>query len=157
MKSFTLFVSFVLAIALSTAHTAGAQDKMYIRLQTASKGVFQPSQAAARGNSFMLCTSIAFLSAPVSAGSAKANGVQQHEPLKVTIASAVAAPQLLQANCSNENLTSVQIDFCHTVKGKEVTYMTLKLTNASIKSMALQSDREEVTFNYQKMEYSETL
>jgi type VI secretion system Hcp family effector len=156
MQKSTLYLSLVLAIALSATHTASAQDKMYIRLETGTKGVFQPTQQAARGNSFMPCTSIAFLSAPMSSGSAKSNGVQQHEPLKVTIASAVAAPQLLQTNCSNENLKTVQIEFCHTVKGKELTYMTLKLTNANIKNMALQSDREEVTFNYQKMEYVES-
>jgi Type VI secretion system effector, Hcp len=156
-----MYLSLALGFALSAAGSADAQEKMpvmFIRLETSTKGVYQPTSAAARGNSFMPCSNVAFLSAPVSSGSAKSNGMQQHEPLKVTIASAVAAPELLKAQCSNEVLKNVQVDFCRYDKlGKELVYMSLKLTNATIKNMALQSDREEVTFNYQKMEYVESL
>ena len=99
---------------------------------------------------------MAFLSAPVSSGSAKSNGAQKHEPLKVTIESATAAPQLLQANWSNQEL-KVQVELTHAyMTGKEQTYMTITLTGAIITSLTLQGDQEVVTFNYKNLEYKET-
>jgi type VI secretion system Hcp family effector len=156
MQKSTLYLSLVLAIALSAKHTASVQDKIYIRFESAKQGAFQPSKPAAKGNSFFECKNMAFLSAPVNSGSAKSNGVQKHEPLKVTIESAVAAPKLLQANWSNQEL-KVQVELTHaTATGKEQTYMTITLTGAIITSLALQGDQEVATFNYKNLEYTET-
>ena len=151
-----MYVSLVLGIVLSSADPASAQDKIYIRFESAKQGAFQPSKQAAKGNNFFECKNMAFLSAPVSSGSAKSNGALKHEPLKVTIESAVAAPQLLQANWSNQVL-QVQVELTRPNKsGKEQTYMTIKLTDATITSLALQGEQEVATFNYKKLEYAET-
>jgi type VI secretion system Hcp family effector len=157
MQKSTLFASLLLAIAVSAAQTASVQDKIYIRFEGAKQGAFQPSKQAAKGNNFFECKNLAFLSAPVSSGSTKSNGALKHEPLKVTIESATAAPQLLQANWSRQELKLVQIELTHvTATGKEQTYMTIKLTGAMITSVALQGDQEVATFNYTKLEYTET-
>jgi type VI secretion system Hcp family effector len=156
MQKSTLYLSLVLAIALSAAHTASAQDKYYIRLKSSTQGSFQPTQQAARGNGFMECKSITFLSTGVNSGSAKSNGIQKHEALKVTIASAVASPQLLQDSWTNREIQSVQLEFCRPVKGQEQTYMEITLTKATITAVALKGDTEEVTFKYMNMEEIET-
>jgi type VI secretion system Hcp family effector len=157
MQKLTMYVSLVLAIALSSARPPSVvQDKIYIRLESVKQGAFHPSKEAAKGNSFFECKNMAFLSAPVNSGSAKSNGAVKHEPLKVTIESAVAAPQLLQASWSNQEL-KVQVELTHvTATGKEQTYMTITLANATITSVALQGNDEVTTFNYQKLEYTET-
>ncbi len=106
MQKSGMYVSLALAIVLVSARDAPAQDRIYIRFESATQGAFQPSKLAAKGNNFFECKNMAFLSAPVNAGTTKANGAQKHEPLKVTIESAVAAPQLLQANWSNQEVAT---------------------------------------------------
>jgi type VI secretion system Hcp family effector len=156
MQKLTMYVSLVLGIALSSARPPSVQDKIYIRFESPKQGAFHPSKQAAKGNDFFECKNMAFLSAPVNSGSAKSNGATKHEPLKVTIESAVAAPQLLQANWSNQEL-KVQVELTHaTATGKEQTYMTITLTGAIITSLALQGDQEVATFNYKSLEYTET-
>jgi type VI protein secretion system component Hcp len=157
MQKLTMYLTLVLGIALSSARPANVvQDKIYIRFESPKQGAFHPSKSAPKGNDFFECKNMAFLSAPVNSGSAKSNGATKHEPLKVTIESAVAAPQLLQANWSNLEM-KVQVELTHvTATGKEQTYMTITLTSAIITSLALQGDQEVVTLNYKSLEYSET-
>lgn len=151
-----MYVSLVLGIVLASARPANAQDKMYIRLESTTQGAFKPNKPAAKGNSFMECKNVTFLSAPMSSGTAKSNGAQKHEPMKVTIESAVAAPQLLQDQWTNKVIRTVQLEFVHSDKtGKEQTYMTIKLTNATITSVELQGSQEICQFKYESMSMTE--
>jgi type VI secretion system Hcp family effector len=157
MQKITLYLSLLLGFVLSDAtRPACAQDKFYIRLESATQGAFKPNQPATKGNGFMECTSIAFLSTGVNSGSAKSNGVQQHEPLKVMIKTAVASPQILQDSWTNKVIKIVQLEFCHTVKDQEQPYMKIDLNNAVITGVVLKSDSEEVTFKYASLSDVET-
>jgi type VI secretion system Hcp family effector len=157
MQKSTLYLSLVLAIALSVVtRPASAQDKYYIKLKSTTQGSFQPTQQAARGNGFMECKSIAFSSTAVNSATARSNGMQQHETLKVTIATAVASPQILQDNWTNKEIQEILLEFCKPVKGQEQTYMKITLTKATITAVVVKGDTEEVTFKYMNMQEVET-
>jgi type VI secretion system Hcp family effector len=156
MQKSTLYLTIVIGSMLIAARPANAQDKIYIRLESATQGAFQPNKPAAKGNSFMECKNVTFLSTAMSSGSAKSNGVVKLEPMKVTIESTVAAPQLLQDQWTNKVLKTIQLEFTHaSLTGKEQIYMTVALTNAIITSVELQGNQEVVQLKYQKMEMTE--
>jgi type VI secretion system Hcp family effector len=92
---------------------------------------------------------------PVDAGSSQANGVKKHEPVKVTISTAVASPQLLQAGWKNQVLPNVMMEMTHMVSGKEQLYMRLTLRNATITGIDLNKDNEVLSFQYEQMTMEE--
>jgi type VI secretion system secreted protein Hcp len=91
---------------------------------------------------------------PFDPASGLATGKRQHKPLAITKEIDAATPLLLQAEFSNETLTQVLIGLVH--PGGSSAYLTIKLTNAQIRSVHQFTEGgktyEEVSFTYQKIE-----
>lgn len=84
-------------------------------------------------------------------------GKRQHKPFVITKEIDKATPLLFKALTDNENVTTVLLEFFKTdpTTGKEVTYYTIELRNASIAGIQTQGPaaevREQVSFVYQKI------
>lgn len=96
-------------------------------------------------------------------------GKRQHRPVKITKEIDKASPLLYTVLCTNENLKEVLFKFWKpSAAGTEKQYYTIKLTNANIASMKTFFPNmlfpentklphlEEVTFTYQKIEWTFT-
>jgi len=94
------------------------------------------------------------LDVPVDPGSGQATGKRQHKPLVVTREIDAATPLFDNAAFTNEVLTPVAVNLQH--QGESSPYLTITLTNASIRSVHDFSEGgkqyEEIAFVYQKIE-----
>ena len=93
---------------------------------------------------------------PRDAASGLPKGKRQHQPIQVTVPTGPQTPELFTAIASNENLTSVEIDFYLGAGGREKLAFTIKLTNASISEfdLNLESDTDlldQYSFTFQKI------
>ena len=92
-------------------------------------------------------------------------GRRQHKPLTVFKEWGVISPQLFRALVDNENLISVIIDEARTdPTGKEVVYMEIRLTNATVMEITIDPQKvdvlpvwtnreiEAISFTFQKIE-----
>lgn len=97
--------------------------------------------------------------APHSAASGLPTGKRQHKPLTITKAIDKSSPMLMSALTNNENISSWELMFyTKTGKGTEKLSYTIKLTNASIVSIKLETDadghtHELVSVAYKKIEW----
>jgi type VI secretion system secreted protein Hcp len=100
------------------------------------------------------------VTAPYSAASGLPTGKRQHKPLTITKAIDKSSPMLMSALTSNENISSWELFFyTRGAKGAEVLAYTIKLTNASITSIRLETDadgkvHEVVSVTYKKAEWT---
>jgi len=147
------YVTIVLCAALlGIARPASAQDRFYLKMESLKQGSFKPIQQRAKGDGFMECTGFNFDNkVPIDAGNAQTRGARSHDPLKVTISTSVASPQILQASWAHQVLSSVQMEMTHTVGGKEQLFMRLTLKNAAITAVDINKDTEVVSFQYEQM------
>ena len=94
-------------------------------------------------------------------------GKRQHKPLQATLTLDRSAPLLINSLITNENLTSVEIDFYRKdAKGFLYKAFTIKLTNASMASVkvvqpdvkdpanAASTQTLDVSFTYEKIEWT---
>ena len=111
---------------------------------------------------------------PRDASSGQATGRRQHQPFVITKPVDRASVPLHQVQAGNETLREWELQFwapqlkASTGTGAEVQYFTVKLTNASIASIAMQMPNtthpdlakletfEEVAFAYQAIEWTWT-
>ena len=111
---------------------------------------------------------------PRDAASGQATGKRQHQPFVITKPVDRASVPLHQVQAANENLREWELQFwtpqlkASTGAGAEVQHFTVKLTNASIASIAMQMPNttspdlarletfEEVAFTYQAIEWTWT-
>ena len=109
---------------------------------------------------------------PRDAASGQATGKRVHKPFVITKELDQSSPLLYGALAGNENLTEWELQFfaprmsVGTGTGVEVHQYTVKLTNASIASIAFRmannrdpelaklAEYEEVAFTYQKIEWT---
>lgn len=104
------------------------------------------------------------------------SGKRQHGPITITKEWGPASPQLFQALCTNELLTSVLFEFYKTTpEGVEEVYHKIKLTEATVSKIHYTTgtgesagsaktqasydthELEEVSFTYQKIEVESTI
>jgi type VI secretion system Hcp family effector len=142
---------------LGALRPANAQNRFYLKIESAKQGAFKPTKQRASGDGFMECKSFEFeSSAPVDAGNAQAHGVTKHEPLKVTIDGTVASAQILQDSWTKQSLSSVLLELTRpSSTGKEQVYMKISLKNAMISGVTMNSNTEVVRFTYEQMEMTE--
>lgn len=101
---------------------------------------------------------------PRDSASGQASGKRQHKPVTFVKEWGASTPQLFQALVTNEQLTSVTIQFVQTSSdegaGREFVYHTIKLTNAYVTELDQfkrsspddPRDLEAVSFTFQKIE-----
>jgi type VI secretion system Hcp family effector len=144
-------------LLLGVLRPANAQNKFYLKIESAKQGAFHPTKQRPQGDGFMECKSFEFEStAPVDAGNAKAHGVAKHEPLKVTIDGTVASAQILQASWTKQLLSSVLLELTRRSDiGIEKVYMKISLKNAMISDVIMNSNTMVVRFTYEQMEMTE--
>ena len=142
----------------------------YLRLVGQKSGKIQGSvtQKGREGSSAVIAVSHEIVS-PRDAVSGLATGKRQHKPLVVTKELDRASPALRQVLTTNETLTSVDLMFYRPDRtGIESQYLTIRLSNAAIASIAMVMPNnkhadlasletfEDVTFTYQKIEWTWT-
>jgi type VI secretion system secreted protein Hcp len=89
---------------------------------------------------------------PRDAASGLPTGKRQHKPITITKEIDKATPLLMRVLTTNENLTTVTFNL---YRGTSTTpYMTVKLTNANIASRTQTGETEEISFTYQKIEWT---
>ncbi len=99
------------------------------------------------------------IDAPFDLATGKLSGKRQHRPITVTKRLDPATPGLLQALVTNEVLTSVVVTFYRAdPQGREIAYFVVKLTNASLTSVALATsddtaETEKIQMVYQKISW----
>ena len=79
-------------------------------------------------------------------------GKRQHKPITITTEWGATTPLFLNALTQNENLTSVLIGLLK--NGQQVA--TIHLTNASISDYVEQGGNVQISFTYQKIEWTWT-
>jgi type VI secretion system Hcp family effector len=160
MKSIRCF-SAVLSIALFCAgHPASAQDvKMYLKAVSVKQGAFKapPGKIEALGEGYIPLTNVSFNEqTPADASHYKDKGVTQRQTLKVTKPVDASSPQFLAASMNHEAFTSVILKFVKPEKtGREVVFMTLTLTGASISDFSQNANSEIISFKYTEMKLDE--
>jgi type VI secretion system secreted protein Hcp len=97
---------------------------------------------------------------PRDAASGLPTGKRQHKPFVITKELDKSSPLLNSVLVNNENIAEWKLDVYDSGKGEKLLY-TVKLTNASIASIRLVTDangelREEISFTYQKIEWTWT-
>jgi type VI secretion system secreted protein Hcp len=141
----------------------------HLRLVGQKSGKIQGSvtQKGREGTSAVIAVSHEIVS-PRDPVTGMATGKRQHEPLMVTKELDRASPALRQVLATNEALTTVDLLFYRPDRtmGTEVQYFTIRLTNAAIASIDMQMPNnkhadlaaletfEDVTFTYQKIEWT---
>jgi type VI secretion system secreted protein Hcp len=74
---------------------------------------------------------------PRDVATGQASGKRQHQPVVFVKEWGPATPQIFQACTTNEVLKSVLFEFVHTTaEGSEEIYHTIKLSNATVSSIA---------------------
>lgn len=87
---------------------------------------------------------------PRDAASGLPTGRRQHKPITIAKEIDKASPLIFQALVDNENLTEILIGLLK--DGNEVA--TVKLTNASVAGRAQEGITEEISFTYQRIEWT---
>ena len=97
---------------------------------------------------------------PRDAATGQATGKRVHKPITVVKEWGAATPQLFQALVTNEQLTSVVMEFVRTdAAGKELVFHRVTLTNAAVSDIRQHIDGlgnahpelEDVSFTFQKI------
>jgi type VI secretion system secreted protein Hcp len=87
---------------------------------------------------------------PRDAASGLPTGKRQHKPLVITKPIDKSSPKLMQALFTNENLTEVVI----TLLRNSQAVATIKLVNANVSERQQHGEYEQISFTYQKIEWT---
>jgi type VI secretion system secreted protein Hcp len=139
----------------------------YLKLAGTKSGTIQGS-VTQKGHEGLIAVIAAEheLLTPRDPASGLPTGKRQHRPLTITKELDRSTPILRQVLVNNEVLKEAELQFVTMAKtGMETQYFTIRLTNASIASIAMQMPNnkhadlasletfEDVTFTYQKIEW----
>jgi type VI secretion system secreted protein Hcp len=140
----------------------------YLRMVGAASGQIKGSttQKGREGKIMVIAASHEIVS-PRDAASGQATGRRMHKPFVIVKRIDKSTPLLYQVLATNENITEWELQFfTPKANGTEKLYYTVKLTNASIASIAFtmpntddpdlakRLEYEEVAFTYQKIEWT---
>lgn len=160
----------LLSVLVVPAVRANAALEAYMAIKGQKSGDVKGSvtQKGREGKIAVIAVSHEIIS-PRDPASGLPTGKRMHKPLVVTVEWDKASPILRTMLSTNENLTSVEIQFwtpqirAATGTGAEVNYMTIKLTNANIASikttmpnvldpsLAKYPVMDEIAFTYQSI------
>jgi type VI secretion system secreted protein Hcp len=158
-----------LQVQAATPMLSTGPVSFYVTIRGAKQGVLKGQTTnAAHKDEILGLQFVAQLSAPKDVATGQASGKRQYLPISITKQWDASSPQLYDAASSNEILTLVQFDFVRTAPdGKEYTFETIKLTDATISSVkdylltsaatstgttASPQALEDVAFTFQKIE-----
>jgi type VI secretion system secreted protein Hcp len=92
------------------------------------------------------------ITSPRDAASGQASGKRMHKPFVITKELDKSTPMFLQKIITNATLAVVTFNF---TRGTSTTpYLTVKLTNAQVASRTQTGATEEISFTYQKIEWT---
>ena len=153
---------------------AGTAD-FYLKIKGQKQGEFKTELTQkGREGQFLVYSWAWEVHSPRDAASGLATGKRQHKPLVVTVPIGKASPLVANAMVQNENLSEVTLLGWNAVLsgkagvGAQKQYYTIKLTNANIASiksgydsqaqgaMSGRQPAEEISFTYQKIEWTYT-
>lgn len=164
MRFSTWSLCFVLGAALCTAFAwpASAATRAYMKIEGARQGQFKGVGVRQGSSQWIPVTAVEFpVQSPRDAASGQATGKRQHKPIKITMESGAASPQLQEALARNERLKEVVIEFVRLdPRGKEQVYQTITLTEAIVSGIQRSHEaagksgreREEISFTYEKIQ-----
>ena len=160
-------LAFAAVAPRSTATNAGAAAAGVVHIEmkiTGQKtGAFKGDSTQKGHEDQILVSSYFFqLDSPRDAATGQASGKRQYKPLTITKQLNGSSPQLLQASATNENLTSVVINFYRTDRtGREVNYYRVTLTDAAISSGKQYSSgssvSEDIAFVFRKVQQDDLI
>jgi len=139
------------------AATAGVVH-IEMKITGQKTGVFKgDSMQKGHTDQIVLSSYLFQVSSPRDAATGLPTGKRVYQPLTVTKQLNQSSPQILNALVTNENLTSVVINFYQTTRmGTEVNYYRVTLTNANISADKQFTNgstvSEDVSFVFQKVE-----
>jgi len=131
---------------------------LYVKVVGKKQGTFKGDGLTARGHlDQMLASAFDYgLVSPRDPASGQATGKRQHKPVVITKEWGPSMPQFLQAAATNEQLTTVTMEFWDTdPRGMQRLHFMVTLTNASVSEVKqrLASDllTEDLSFTFQKI------
>ena len=142
----------------------------YLKLKGQKLGVIKGGVTQkGREGSIMVIAAEHEIISPRDSASGLPTGKRSHRPFTITKEVDRSSPLLYQLLINNENITSWELDFwAVSAAGQEVQNYTVKLTNANISDIKFQmpnnkqpdlakmAEFEEVSFVYQKIEWTWT-
>lgn len=147
-------------VALAPVSEAEAALNAYLKLKGQKSGDIKGSvtQKGREGRIAVIAVSHSIVS-PRDAASGLPTGKRMHKPMVITKQIDRATPILNNVLCTNENLSEVVFSVYEPREGGEALSYTIRLTNASIASIAMRADAdgklvEDITLVYQKIEWS---
>lgn len=143
-----------------------AAENVYMTI-VGPQGAIKGEAKSPHGSEWIPVTQFSMsLEAPRDVATGQASGKRQHEPLKVLKKMDAASPKLERAASSGERLKEVVFQVYRTGPGgREELYETIRLMNPMISSIHAtggataksgQAPQEELTFTYEKIEYTYT-
>ncbi len=140
----------------------------YLRLEGQKSGVIKGSVTQkGREDSIMVVAFNHEVLSPRDPASGLPTGQRQHKALTITKEIDRATPLLMNVLVTNENLKTFELRFWRpSSSGKEKQFFTIKLWNANISDIRMemlnnmypenvrQTEREQVSFTYQKIEWT---
>ena len=144
-------------LSSASAATAGLV-RMEMKVTGQKTGVFPGDSPVKNHQNQILISNFSFeIVSPRDASSGLPTGKRQFKPITITKEVDAASPLLFHSLTTNENLTSVVINFFKTDRsGKESNYYRVTLTNASISDARQYASGstidEDVSFTFQKIQ-----
>jgi len=140
----------------------------YLQIVAAKQGLIRGSVTQkGRENKILVIAVMHEIVAPRDPASGRPTGKRVHKPLTVLKPTDRSTPLLYNALCNNENLVSCELQFWQpSPMGVERQHYTVRLTNANISAihfklannrmskLAKLPEYEEVSFTYQKIEWT---
>jgi type VI secretion system secreted protein Hcp len=158
-------------LLLSAFSFSSAAVNAYLYIKGTKEGVFKGDNSRTGQPDYMACLGFSYeIKSPRDAASGMATGKRQHQPIRIIKEWGPASPQIFQACCTNEVLTSVIIEFVKVnPDGKPQVFQRVTLTNATISDdrqfldvPSIQGSNgggtpmEEISFTFQKIQFENT-
>jgi type VI secretion system secreted protein Hcp len=124
----------VLALSFLPVRAQAAGDRAYVKIEGKTQGTFKGEATRVAGTNYIAVVRYSYeVTSPRDSATGQPTGRRQHMAVVITKALDATSPQIFQALATNEVLTQVTIEFLTTtVDGKEITYYTVTLKNATI-------------------------
>lgn len=118
-------------------HEALMAYEFYVTIEGIKQGAFKgESPREAHSNKIAGLAYRHEVKSPRDVATGLASGKRQHGPITITKEWGAASPQLFQALCTNEVLSTVLFEFIHTTRtGEEEVYHTITLEDATVSSI----------------------
>jgi type VI secretion system secreted protein Hcp len=137
----------VLALSFLPVRAQAAADRAYVKIEGKTQGTFKGEATRVAGTNYIAVVRYNYeVTSPHDSATGQPTGRRQHMAVVITKALDATSPQIFQALATNEVLTQVTIEFLtSTVDGKEITYYTVTLKNATISDIHQHMNQTQAT------------